>query len=329
MLSNSDYACITKVDRESVQIVDQGGNAKTVLPSRIGRKIERDRNAVSSDANGSEVRPDDTVREKGLPNKQGVILHMQGGVLFILNREYAENSGIFVARANTVATVAVKGGRQGAGQTAGPDLSRMNPALQRNGNSQTNGLMAPPKFMGRDRLIGQTVRISKGPYKGLIGIVKEATDTEARIELHAKKSVTSVPKDCVKIKDGNSDNFTSYIEWAAKSRGTFGAARGGGYSGGMGGSTPRRTEDFAAGGRTPMAAANGGRTPGWLKARPGGTAVTNGPFDGSRTAYGNGNDGGRTAYGGGGGGGGGGGIGGGGGGGVGGGAVSLIHLRYE
>lgn len=293
-------ACITKVDRESVRIIDQNGNVKTVMPSQIGKRIERDRNAVATDVNGSEVRPDDTVREKGVPSKQGVILHMHGSILFLLNREHAQNSGIFVARSNAVATIAVKGGRQGAGHTAGPDLSRMNPALQRNG-TQNNGLMAPPKFMGRDKLIGQTVRISKGPYKGLIGIVKDATDKEARVELHTKKSVTSVPKDSVKIKEGNSDNFITYIEWAAKSRGAFGAARGG-YSGGIGGfggATPRRTDDFA-GGRTPMATANGGRTPGWLKAKPSApSAAAPAPYDGSRTAYGNGNgnDGSRTAYG--------------------------------
>lgn len=268
------------------------------MPSQITNKIEKRKNAVATDRNGSEIRPDDTVREIGGQNKQGVIVHIHRTYLFLLNREQAENSGIFVTRAHSVATIAAKGGRAGAAASTGPDLTRMNPAMQRNGISNT-ALMPPPKSMGRDKLIGQTVRISKGAHKGLIGIVKDATDKEARVELHTRKVIASVSKDSIKIKEGMSDTFTTYNEWAARSRGAFGASRGGygGNAGGFGSATPRRTDDFA-GSRTPMAAANGGRTPGWLRARTGGTTPAAHRDDGSRTVYGGGNDGSRTAYGG-------------------------------
>ena len=56
-----------------------------------------------------------------------------------------------------------------------------------------SGYMGPPNGRGgfqqrvqkdnRDRsLLGVTVRINKGPYKGYIGIVKDATENTARIE---------------------------------------------------------------------------------------------------------------------------------------------------
>ena len=36
--------------------------------------------------------------------------------------------------------------------------------------------------MGRDReLIGQTIKITQGPYKGHIGMVKDATEATARV----------------------------------------------------------------------------------------------------------------------------------------------------
>lgn len=41
-------------------------------------------------------------------------------------------------------------------------------------------------------LIGKTVRITQGPYKGYVGIVKDATDTTARVELHTKCQTISV-----------------------------------------------------------------------------------------------------------------------------------------
>lgn len=50
-------------------------------------------------------------------------------------------------------------------------------------------------FTQRDRdLIGQTVRIIQGPFKGHIGIVKDATGTTARVELHAYCKIISVDR---------------------------------------------------------------------------------------------------------------------------------------
>lgn len=49
--------------------------------------------------------------------------------------------------------------------------------------------------MTRDRdLIGTTIKITRGPYKGNIGIVKDATSNTARIELHTSCQTISVDK---------------------------------------------------------------------------------------------------------------------------------------
>ncbi|CAG8603599.1 1717_t:CDS:10, partial [Racocetra fulgida] len=45
-----------------------------------------------------------------------------------------------------------------------------------------------------DPLIGQTVTIIKGPYKGFIGIVKETTVLMARVELHTNCQIVNVEK---------------------------------------------------------------------------------------------------------------------------------------
>lgn len=173
------------------------------MPSQISNKIEKRRNAVATDRNGSEIRTDDTVREIGGEQRQGVILHIYRSFLFIHNREQTENSGISVVRATNVATVAAKGGRLTGGGAAGPDLSRMNPAMQRNTGAKANGGMAPPKSFGRDRTLGQTVTIRKGPYKGLLGIVKDTTDLEARVELHTKGKTITVSKDTLGFKESD------------------------------------------------------------------------------------------------------------------------------
>jgi transcription elongation factor SPT5 len=50
----------------------------------------------------------------------------------------------------------------------------------------------------RDPLIDQTVLISRGNYKGYLGIVKEATETTARVELHTNCKIINVARDAVK-----------------------------------------------------------------------------------------------------------------------------------
>lgn len=49
--------------------------------------------------------------------------------------------------------------------------------------------------VSRDRdIIGTTIKITRGPFKGNIGIVKEATQSTARIELHTSCQTISVDR---------------------------------------------------------------------------------------------------------------------------------------
>ncbi|KAI4252138.1 MAG: hypothetical protein LQ352_004445 [Teloschistes flavicans] len=310
--------CVTKVDRESLRVLDQNGSVRSVMPSQISNRIERRRNAVATDKDGSEIRNDDTVREIGGERKKGVILHIYHAFLFLHNREQTENSGISVVRAGNVATVAAKGGRV-AQANSGPDLTKMNPAMQRNGMNGNNS-MPPPKSFGRDRALGQTITIRKGPHKGLLGIVRDTTDTEARVELHTKAKTITVAKDTLGFKDPITGQSIDYQRFSG-SRGRGDTGRGG-----FGGATPARDPAWSSsrtpigipqGGRTPAWGASartpawsggasssartpawqqsgmsGGRTPAW-GAADGGRTVN--PYsDGSRTAYGGGMSGGRT-----------------------------------
>ena len=304
--SPATVACVTKVDRESLRVLDQYGSIKTVMPSQISNKIEKRRNAVATDRMGNEVQHGDTVKEVGGENKQGIVVHIHRSYLFLLNREQPENSGIFVIRAQNALTVVAKGGRANQKATSGPDLTKMNPQRQANGGVSSN--MPPPRTMGRDRLLGVTVKIRKGPHKGLLGIVKDTTDLEARVELHTKNKTISISKEILGIEDTVSGTNVLYAEWVSRGRG---GGRYGGF-GGFGGATPRRPDEFA-GNRTPMAAANGGRTPAsgatrtpaWQSNRGGSSLPVRTPAYNSDSAMAGGrtpgwvaNEGGRTSYGG-------------------------------
>lgn len=193
-LDATTVATVIKVEKASLRVLDQSGNTRTIIPSQISDKVMR-RNAVATDRNGSEIRVGDTVKEIAGETRTGVVLHVHRAFLFLHNRDLTENAGVFVARASNVATIVAKGGRVNA-NAGGPDLTKMNPNMQRGGPNGAATSMAPPpvRVGGRDRTIGQTVTVRQGPYKGLMGIIKDASDTHARVELHTKNKTISIEK---------------------------------------------------------------------------------------------------------------------------------------
>lgn len=291
-----------KVDRESLRVLDQSGSIRTILPSQVANKLEKRKHAVATDRDGSEIRHDDTVKEHGGEGRQGRVVHIHRNFLFLQNRQQIENAGVFVVRSTNVTTVAAKGGRV---MNTGPDLTKMNPALQRNG---TNGAaaMAPPKSMGRDKLIGKTVTVRKGPHKGLLGIVKDTTDDAARVELHTKNKTITVSKDTLTVKDPITGQSMEFGKFGG--RGKPGGMRGGygGNNSGQGSVWGGNRTPMAAGGKTPAwpgsrtpawpgsgskTPAWGGlssRTPAWQGSANDGSRTANPYADGSRTAYGGG-----------------------------------------
>ncbi|KAI0121174.1 transcription initiation protein spt5 [Xylariales sp. AK1849] len=299
-LDPSTVGCIVKIDRESMVILDQHGDPRQVMPSQIANKLPKRKLAVAADRNGSEIRPDDVVKEYGGMGRQGKIVHIHRTYVFCHTNSTNENAGIFVCKVSNVSTISAKGGRSTAAPS-GPDLTAMNPMLKRNPNGK-NEMAPPPKaIIGRDRLIGQTVTIRKGGWKGLLGRVKETTDTHARVELHTKSKMINVPKTDIVVRDSvTGREIKNYDSRRPPMPGGPGGARPGSeWNGGsrtpMASSMSNRTPAW----KTPSSIPGGGRTPAWNKDGGGGGfggrtpawagadgSRTANPYDGSRTAYG-------------------------------------------
>ncbi|KAL1961061.1 hypothetical protein VTO42DRAFT_4949 [Malbranchea cinnamomea] len=287
-LDQTTVGVVTKLDRGSLRVLDQNGSVRTVLPSQVINKIEPRRHAVTTDRNGYEIKFGDTVREVTGEQRLGTILHVHRSFLFLTSKVVGDNAGIIVTRASNVVTVSTSG--RLSNRPAALDLSKMNPALQKSGMNGTG--MPPPRTLGRDRLVGKTVTVRKGPYKGLMGRVKDTTDTTARVELHSVSKVIMVEKDNVTVKDPVTGQAIDINRLGGK----------GGSRVPMSAAPPGL--DTWQGGRTPMAAADSSRTPAWRASsartpawgRPSGSHTPAWKADGSRTA--NPYDGNRTAYGG-------------------------------
>lgn len=67
--------------------------------------------------------------------------------------------------------------------------------------------------VSRDReILGKSIKITGGPYKGSVGIIKDATDSTARVELHSSCQTISVDRNHIAVvgataKDGSVSTY--------------------------------------------------------------------------------------------------------------------------
>lgn len=114
---------------------------------------------------------------------------------FLHNREIAENGGVFVTRTRTLASLAPK---SNVLKNPNADLSKMNPAMSTpSGGMVGSGAMTRGP---RDRDIGATVTVVKGPHKGYVGTIRDTNGHVARVELRMGNKVIMIEKEKLYIR---------------------------------------------------------------------------------------------------------------------------------
>lgn len=151
------------------------------------------RRAIATDSQGYEIRISDNMKETEGEGRKGTVLHIhQSFYAFLHNRDIVENGGVFVTRARGLVSVAPKG------RSAGPDLSKLNPAI-----AVPAGGMVGSGNMGKgrkDQLIGVIVQVCQGQFKSYMGIIKDVNGQTARVELQTQNKVITIDKDKLKRK---------------------------------------------------------------------------------------------------------------------------------
>eukprot|EP01102_Stenamoeba_stenopodia_P011247 TRINITY_DN343_c0_g1_i3.p1 TRINITY_DN343_c0_g1~~TRINITY_DN343_c0_g1_i3.p1 ORF type:complete len:1028 (-),score=262.83 TRINITY_DN343_c0_g1_i3:62-3145(-) len=196
-LSSSSVGVIVKVESDSFKVLDNYGNVQTVRLQEMGAKRHQ-RDASSFDKSKNQIGIGDIVlvTEGKYKGRQGTIRYIFRSYLFLHSRDMLDNSGIFVVRA---ASCTVLGG--GKSQFSSRSHEPMpSPRGGGRGYGNTRGDMRPPSGgRGRgDSILHKTVTITGGPWKGLVGIVKDANEQVLRIELHTNCKTVSVKRNLVK-----------------------------------------------------------------------------------------------------------------------------------
>ncbi|XP_078367088.1 LOW QUALITY PROTEIN: transcription elongation factor SPT5-like [Oculina patagonica] len=198
---------IIRLDRDMFSVLNQHGKVIQVKHQAVGRRREN-KNAVALDSEQNTVQVRDIVKVIEGPHAglQGEIKHLYRSFAFLSSKMVIENGGILVCRTKHLV---LAGGGKAASNTLGisgfaPASPRITSPAREGAGGGAGGRGAPRGGMGRGRgrgrggrdmsLISQTVRISQGPYKGYVGIVKDATETTARVELHSSVKTISVDR---------------------------------------------------------------------------------------------------------------------------------------
>ncbi|TSN39346.1 Transcription elongation factor SPT5 [Bagarius yarrelli] len=198
---------IVRLERETFQVLNMHGKVLTVRHQAVNRRKDN-RFAVALDSEQNNIHVKDIVKVIDGPHsgREGEIRHLFRGFAFLHCKKLVENGGMFVCKTRHLVLAGGSKPRDVTNFTVGgfapmsPRISSpMHPGgggqMQRGGGGGGGG-----GGMGRGRgrrdndLIGQTVRISQGPYKGYIGVVKDATESTARVELHSTCQTISVDR---------------------------------------------------------------------------------------------------------------------------------------
>ncbi|KAG8882142.1 transcription elongation factor spt5 [Tulasnella sp. 331] len=258
-LDQQTVGVVYKTERDTFRVIDQNGHTRLVQPHQITMRRDS-RRAIATDSQGYEIRISDNMKETDGEGRKGTVLHIhQSFYAFLHNRDIIENGGVFVTRARGLMSVAPKG------RSAGPDLSKLNPAI-----AVPAGGMVGSGNMGKgrkDQLIGVSVQVCQGQFKSYVGIIKDINGQTARVELQTQNKVITIDKTKLKRKapDGKLTPLEGFGAFNLNGEGK-GSGNGGFGGGGQNGmmpppNMPSRTPNPYTSGRTPNPYGDGGRTP--------------------------------------------------------------------
>uniref|UniRef100_A0AAZ3SE12 Transcription elongation factor SPT5 n=1 Tax=Oncorhynchus tshawytscha TaxID=74940 RepID=A0AAZ3SE12_ONCTS len=194
---------IVRLERETFQVLNMHGKVLTVRHQAVNRRKDN-RFAVALDSEQNNIHVKDIVKVIDGPHsgREGEIRHIFRGFAFLHCKKLVENGGMFVCKTRHVVLAGGSKPRDVTNFTVGgfaprsPSIS--SPMHPGGGGGGEGGGGGGQMGRGRGRrdndLIGQTVHISQGPYKGYIGVVKDATESTARVELHSTCQTISVDR---------------------------------------------------------------------------------------------------------------------------------------
>ncbi|KAF8377116.1 hypothetical protein HHK36_030489 [Tetracentron sinense] len=217
LLDNMSFGVIIRVESEAFQVlkgVPERPEVVLVKLREIKSKIERKSNAQDQSKNTVSVKDVVRILEGPCKGKLGPVEHIYRGILFICDRHHLEHAGYICAKAQSCRVIGgshPNGDRNGdsvasrfANLRAPPQIPQSPRRLPR-GGPPVNRKVLPstsPKInvagggrhrggRGHDSLVGVTIKIRLGPFKGYRGRVVDVNGQSVRVELDSQMKIVT------------------------------------------------------------------------------------------------------------------------------------------
>ncbi|KAF0990266.1 hypothetical protein HZS_3939 [Henneguya salminicola] len=198
-VDNQTIGVVVGIDGESISVLDQ---YEKILKTKAQNLIKKNIfGGMFIDQFTNKIFTGDTVRavdgsHRGL---RGQFKYYYKGFVFVFSKMLSSNSNMFVTRSKNL--ILDSSGERSI-NTSQSSMSYHNSkgSFTPDTSGSYVGIGRSPTVrrmmeLSRDKsLIGNTVRVIKGPYKGHIGIVKDSTAVLARVELHTNSKTINVDR---------------------------------------------------------------------------------------------------------------------------------------
>ncbi|XP_017981450.1 PREDICTED: putative transcription elongation factor SPT5 homolog 1 [Theobroma cacao] len=209
LLDNNSFGVIIRVESEAFQVlkgVPERPEVSLVKLREIKCKLEKKFNVQDRYRNTVSVKDVVRILEGPCKGKQGPVEHIYKGVLFVYDRHHLEHAGFICAKADSCCIV---GGSRSNGDRNGESFSRFGgfktpPRIPPSPRKFSRG--GPPFDTGgrhrggrggHDALVGTTVKIRQGPFKGYRGRVVDIKGQSVRVELESQMKVVTVDRNFI------------------------------------------------------------------------------------------------------------------------------------
>jgi transcription elongation factor SPT5 len=193
--SSNEVGVIVRVGREEFSIINNHGIVREVRPEELrGKRNSSSSRSVALDLQGNQIRVGDTVSVTEGPHKgkTATIKRMTRAHLFLYSQTRTENAGIFVVRSRSCVL-------SGSNAQTRKSIDVGSSPFSTPQSQQRGAVGGAVRGRQSDGIIGKTVRIQAGNWKGYLGAVADATPTHVQVELHSRLKKVMVLRDRVVV----------------------------------------------------------------------------------------------------------------------------------
>ncbi|OQR83266.1 transcription elongation factor SPT5 [Achlya hypogyna] len=202
-LPHGEVGVITHVGRDGFTVLGQNGQPKQIADQEIQRKLFSARvSALDKKGNHVSVGEMAQVVDGPFAGQTGTIKHIYRSYIFLHNNRVTSNAGIFLVRNRQIEIAGDKVKSYATGQSTfgGGGRGDLGGRGGRGGRGDFGGRGGRGGRGGASSdLVGKTVKIKRGQWKGYIGMVVDESEATVKVEIHCKSKCVEIEKKFVNL----------------------------------------------------------------------------------------------------------------------------------